>query len=463
MRSALLLILGACLLAAEPDTPSGQTFTKWLEAFNSGDKVKMEEFLRTYLPARLALVREEMEFRAATGGFDVTSTESPSPLRLTALLRERGGEKQPARLTLEVEAEPPHRIREMNIRAQRQPEQPVARLSQTRALEALTAKADAAAAEGTFAGVVAVAKNGKLIFSRAWGDADRATGKPNTTATQFRIGSMNKMFTAVAVLQLVQAGKLNLDEPFGTYLPDYPNRGVSQNVTIHHLLTHTGATGDIFGPEFEKNRLTLRTLGDYMRLFGTRELNGTPGERFRYSNFGFILLGAVIEKVSGVDYYTYVREKIYRPAGMTHTDSLPESESVPGRATGYTKFRRQDVSPNTDTLPFRGTSAGGGYSTAEDLIRFAAALTGHKLLDAAHTKLLITAKVKPEPGLGYGYGFMEGTGDVPWFGHGGGAPGMNGELFIYPESGYAVAVLANVDPPAASRLARFTGSVLPAK
>jgi D-alanyl-D-alanine carboxypeptidase len=167
------------------------------------------------------------------------------------------------------------------------------------------------------------------------------------------------------------------------------------------------------------------------------------------------LLGVVVERVSGMSYYDYVAKNIFEPAGMTRTGSEPESEDVPGRSIGY---MRPPVSagwrPNTDTLPYRGTSAGGGYSTVGDLVKFADALLGKKLLDAKHTQLLITGKVSvPGGDARYAYGFEDargpdGRGAV---GHGGGASGMNGVLRIFPASGHVVAVLANLDPPAALR------------
>ncbi len=154
------------------------------------------------------------------------------------------------------------------------------------------------------------------------------------------MGSMNKMFTAVATLQLVEAGKLALDDPIGKHLPDYPNRELASKVTVRHLLTHTGGTGDIFGPDYDENRLKLRDHSDYVDLYGSRPLAFEPGSRWEYSNYGFVLLGALIEAASGVSYYDYVREHVFRPAGMTSTDSLPESEDVPGRAVGYTGSQR---------------------------------------------------------------------------------------------------------------------------
>jgi CubicO group peptidase (beta-lactamase class C family) len=283
--------------------------------------------------------------------------------------------------------------------------------------------------------------------------------------TRFRIGSMNKMFTAVAVLQLAQAGKIDLDDSLRKYVPDYPNRKLASEVTISDLLTHTGGTGDIFEPAYFARRLQTRTLDDYVTLFGKRGLLFKPGSRFEYSNYGFILLGVVIEKVSGQSYYSYVREHIYDPAGMTSTGSEPEDRVVPDRSIGYTVEKGQ-LRPNTDTLPYRGTSAGGGYSTVEDLARFANALQDGKLLDASHVQLLTTGKIDmpgvPDNPRRYAYGFVdEKIGGTRCFGHDGGAPGMNGALEICPGPAYIIAVLANMDPPAADQITDFITHRLP--
>src|SRR5947209_5231677 len=183
---------------------------------------------------------------------------------------------------------------------------------------------------------------------------------------------MIKMFTAVATQQLVQACKINLTDTVGKYIPDYPNAEIATKVTIQHLLTHTGGTGDFFGPEFDQNREKLQNLADYITLFGKRGLKFEPGSRFEYSNYGFLLLGVIIQNVSGQSYYDYVREHVFKPAGMTRTDSLPESDRVTDRSVGYTKLGPAKLlHTNADTLPPRGTSAGLGYSTVEDLCSFA--------------------------------------------------------------------------------------------
>jgi CubicO group peptidase (beta-lactamase class C family) len=207
---------------------------------------------------------------------------------------------------------------------------------------------------------------GRTLFEGAYGLADRERGVPNTPQTQFRVGSMYKMVTAVATLQLVQAGTLRLDAPLGTYLPDYPNAEVASKVTPHHLLTHTGGTGDIFGPQFMANRTELRTTGDYLRLYGTRGLQFAPGAQHVYSNYGFLLLGALVERVGGTSYDDHVAARVLAPAGMTATGTAPEDSLVPGRSVGYTRQASGALVSNAPTLPYRGTPAGGGYSTVGD-------------------------------------------------------------------------------------------------
>jgi D-alanyl-D-alanine carboxypeptidase len=326
------------------------------------------------------------------------------------------------------------------------------RLPQADAVAALSKHAAERARAGEFAGAVLVARHGKVLLKDAWGRADRKAGVANTPATRFRIGSMNKMFTAVATLQLVEAHKLALDDPIGKHLPDYPNKEVAAKVTVRHLLTHTGGTGDIFGPEFDQHRLQLREHRDYLKLYGRRGPSFEPGSRFEYSNYGFVLLGALIEHVSGMSYYDYVDQHVFRRAGMRSTGSLPEAVDVPDRAVGYLRLSPTSAwEPNTYTLPWRGTSAGGGYSTVGDLLRFAQALGSGRLI----SKATLAEATRPHQQQ-YGYGFdVQGQGRLGSYGHGGGAPGMNGELRVFSQLGYVVVALSNLDPPAASELVEF--------
>ncbi len=448
-----------------PDTPAGRQFAAWLALFNRGDRDAYKEFIDKNYPSDPLPVDREMALREMTGGFDVKQVEPSTADTQAELLLQGRNSDQFARISVVVEPAEPHRIVDLEIAEVPRPAAfPVPHLSVGDLIAAVRKRLDLEAAAGRFSGTVLIARNGQSVLAEAYGLSDREHQTPNRLETRFRIGSMNKMFTATATLQLVQAGKLGLNDPLGKYLPDYPNKDVASKVTIYHLLTHTGGTGDIFGPEFQVHRLELRTLDDYVKLYGNRPLQFEPGSKWGYSNYGFILLGVVIEKVSGQSYYDYVRDHIYKPAGMTRTGSEPEDQPVSDRSVGYTSRGGGAEHPNTETLPYRGISAGGGYSTVEDLLKFANALQAHQLLDSVHTEMLTTGKVDLGGGHRYAFGFDDGRiNGIRCFGHGGGAPGMNGELEICPTAGYVVAVLANLDPPAAGRISEFITNRLPEK
>jgi CubicO group peptidase (beta-lactamase class C family) len=443
------------------DSPAERQFRGWLSAFNQGDRTALLKFFHDNFPSEVGRIDRDMSFRWRTGGFDFRKAVSATATQFTAMMQERVSD-QFAQAVVTVEPDEPHRILSLALRPiPRPPEFAIPRLTEAEVVTELGRKLNEDARKGLFSGAVLVAHHGTPIFSGAYGPANRETAEPNTLTTRFRMGSMNKMFTATAIMQLVQAGKIELGDPLGKFLTDYPNKDVASKVTIRHLLTHTGGTGDIFGPEFERRRLELRTLDDYIALYGSRGVAFEPGTRWAYSNYGFILLGAIVERVAGQSYYDYVRDHIFTPAGMTRTGSEPEDVAVPDRAVGYIGDG-DSWTPNTETLPYRGTSAGGGYTTVEDLLRFATALTGHKLLDAHHTDLLTTAT--PESGdAHYAYGFEDGVfKGLRRFGHSGGAPGMNGDLRIYPQTGFVVIALANMDR-GAQRASDWISERLPAK
>jgi CubicO group peptidase (beta-lactamase class C family) len=403
-----------------------------------------------------------LDLRWNTGGFDLYSIEKSQPLNVQAVLHEREGYGTYNRMSVTVSDATPAVITDITlVRIPPPAGAPVLGwLAQPAAVGAWKAEIGKAASTGKFSGVWLWAKNGKVITSGAKGKADRERGIDNTLDTRFRIGSMNKMFTAVATLQLVERGKLSLDDTIGKILPDYPNANVASKVKVRHLLSHTGGTGDIFGPEFATHRLELKTLQDYVMLYGERDLQFEPGTKWDYSNYGFLLLGVLIEKVSGTSYYDFVAENIYQVAGMTNSGSEPESAKVANRSKGYMRDRFDLVS-NEPTLPWRGTSAGGGYTTAADLLKFADALMSNKLLKAE----TLAEATRPQFTTGaYGFGFQLGPPDeARTYGHGGGAPGMNAILRVYPESGQSVIVLCNLDSPSASRIGDWLHARMPHK
>src|ERR1041384_4017911 len=468
VAALLFFINGACVaqsaLPQLPDTPAANQAKGWLEVFNGGDVEKRRAFLQKNYPSRLERLDRETEMRRGTGGFDVLKVAESTPTKIVLLIEERLG-AQFVQFTVEVEPAPPHAIKQFQFQVlPRTGEFAIPHLSESELVTSLRKRVDDLVTADLFSGAVLVAKDGKTVFAHAYGLADREKKTPNTLKTRFRLGSMNKMFTAVAILQLAQNGKLDLKAPFSNYPPDHPNKDVASKVTIEQMLSHTGGTGDIFGPEFDKNRLELKTLQDYVKLYGNRGPEFEPGSRWKYSNYGFLLLGVIVEKVRGQNYYDYVRDHIFKPAGMSATASEPEDQMVADRSVGYMRSDGGGWQRNTDTLPYRGTSAGGGYPTVEDLLRFATALQTNQLLKPQYTEMLTTGKVETPNGDKYAYGFQEATvNGTRCFGHGGGAPGMNGELKICPGPGYVFVVLANLDPAAATRVADFITNRLPIK
>jgi CubicO group peptidase (beta-lactamase class C family) len=337
-----------------------------------------------------------------------------------------------------------------------------AKLALPALVKAVDERAASRAAKDQFSGAILLARDGRVLFQKAYGLADRARRKPNRLDTQFRFGSMGKMFTAVAIMQLVEQGKINLDAPIGRYLTDYPNQDIATKVTVAHLLSHTGGTGNIFGPEFDRRKASLRSTKDYIDLYGTRAPEFAPGTRDDYSNYGFILLGRLVEQVSGLSYAEYVERKIFKPVGMASTGHRPESEVLPRRAIGYSGSGA-GLKNAADWLPLNGTAAGGGYSTVGDFNRFVGGLTSHRLLRRETLQKLIEGGLKTTVGRIARFDFGGTVPEAgPFIGHGGAAPGMNGSLQHFLNSGITVVVLANRDYPAAEAIAQFAAHRLPA-
>jgi CubicO group peptidase (beta-lactamase class C family) len=287
--------------------------------------------------------------------------------------------------------------------------------------------------------------------------------------TKFNLGSINKSFTSVAIGQLAQQGKLSFNDLISKYLPDYPNKTVAAKVTIHQLLTHTSGMGMYFNDEFMKRRASLKTLADLLPLFVNDPLDFEPGQKVQYSNSGYVVLGLIIEKLTKQNYFDYVREHIFKPAGMKDTDSYELEQKVANLAVGYTNMGlsgRPEPGPRKDStshLTARGSSAGGGYSTIEDMLKFGQALFGHKLLNQQYTDIVLSNQMRPgQPPAGYGFFSVEVNGTRA-IGNNGGGPGTNSTFTVYPELGYTVIVMSNYDPPAASNVTNKLREMLTAK
>jgi D-alanyl-D-alanine carboxypeptidase len=319
---------------------------------------------------------------------------------------------------------------------------------------------DARVAKG-FSGAVIVARGDALVYGAAAGRADRATVRPNTLDTPINLGSMNKMFTAVVIGKLVEQGKLGWDDKVGQHLKDWPIKRVRDEVTIAHLLSHRSGLKSYWTDEHEQRRTGLDTAAEYAALCDDQEPGFAPGAQFEYSNCGFAVLGLIAERVSGTDYYKLVRDWVYRPAGMVNSDHYDRDDARSLRAIGYLP----DARDNFGMLAKRGSAAGGGYASANDLLRFARALRGGQLLEPETLKELTTPRAEmggPGNGYGYGFGIIGGAarGGERFVGHNGGAPGISADFALF-DSGWTVIVLSNHDRgagPIAQRLQRMVGS-----
>ena len=293
--------------------------------------------------------------------------------------------------------------------------------------------------DNQFSGVVLLAKKGQTLFHRACGLASRRFNIPNKIDTKFNIASMGKMFTSVAVAQLVQQGKLAFDDYIGNYISrDFIGKEIGNKVRIRHLLTHTSGLGNYLTDDFLKtSRHTIRSLKDYQPYISDK-LAFEPGTKWKYSNTGMFLLGLIIEKVSGKSYFQYIEDHIFKPAGMLNSGFFPMDLPVKILAIGYFKDKNGIIRSNV-YLTGKGSPAGGAYSTAGDLLKFDISLKNNTLIPIEMRDILRTIKKNTDH---YGYGFQV-FNDPPAVGHTGGFWGANAVMDIYLESGYTLIVLAN--------------------
>lgn len=308
---------------------------------------------------------------------------------------------------------------------------------------------DGLCASDQFSGTVLLAHGEQVVFEKACGEASKRFHVANNMDTRFNLGSMNKMFTAIAIMQLVEKGKVKLDDPLSKYVnKSWLPREITDKVTIHHLLSHSSGLGSYFNETYwNGSRALYRTVEDFKPLVQGEKLAFEPGKKFRYSNTGMLLLGVVIEKASGEDYFEYIRKNIYGPAGMVNSDSYEMDQPVENLAIGYVPTKKNEYGWENNLYKhvIKGGPAGGGFSTARDLHKFAMALTGEKLVSRSSLDRLWKDYYDEE----YGYGFQiisstKGT----IVGHSGGFPGLSANLNIYLDQGYIIVVMSNYDSKA---------------
>ena len=443
-----------------PDTEAARHARAWFEAYRGGEEAMAAMFGEHYSPDAMAARRIEARLERyremLSNEGTLTPVEIPEASEGGVQVVARTADGRMLTLDFECEPEPPHRIRGIRVTAGGEggpgggpgagPSGPL--LGDEAAVQAMREMLTRAAQADSFSGAVLLARDGKPLLRRAWNRADRPTSTPNRPETRFNLGSINKLFTKVAIAQLAQQGKLTLDDPLTRWLPDWPG-GSASKITVAMLASHRAGIGDIFGPRYEAaDRSKLRHNRDFIPLFRDQPLWFEPGTSERYSNGSYVLLGEIIAKASGEDYYDYMRDHVWGPAGMTATAYLATDDTARDVAMGYTRGEdgRGALGENVSSRPGRGSAAGGGYSTPDDMLRFDQALLANRLCAPGWTAWVIggppptDARAAAASGDGGG-----GGGGKAGFGFAGGAPGISAEHSH--EGALTLIVLGNFDPP----------------
>lgn len=483
--SAAMLLCRSAALPAQPtagpfrDTPqlpagvTGERIKALLKAFSSDNADGITAFFDKHVSEsfrNIAPMEEHVQmFRSVyrmTGGVDFYSIRTYTPPRAETVViaRDRlfGGWHG---FSFRLEG-PEQRMAGLDFTPARPPAEALAgqtAMTEAAMIAAVRQKMAELCQKDAFSGSILLAKGDKVLFETACGEATKAWHIPNNVDTKFNLGSMNKMFTATAVMQLVEKNRLGLDDPIGNYVDEsWLPRSITGRVTVRHLLTHTSGLGSYFNETYERSSRDLfRQVEDYKMLVRDDTLAFEPGSRFRYSNTGMLLLGVVIQKASGENYFDYIRQYIYVPAGMTNSDCYELDHPTPNLAEGYLPAPEGGWKNNLFMHVLKGGPAGGGYSTAGDLHRFARALQDGKLVSKATLDQMWTDYF----GEGYGFGFEIQQSPIgKTVGHGGGFPGLNSHLDIQPDGGYIIVVMSNYDmgaEPVRGYLLGMVGRVTP--
>ena len=454
------------------DTPAVKRLKELLAVVNSGDAAAMRAYLQANSVDRFTaqsgssmLLPLVLDLHRLSRGLDLVRVTTigvqqiqPQYRGITVgiLHNEATGDEQA--LAINVEAEAPHRITGLPILHPAliatlvRPAASVGGTEQAQ-LQAIGSYLKRLADADIFSGVVVIARDGQPVFSQAYGYADREKKIPNTLSTPFLLGSMNKLFTGLAIGQLVEQGKLGYDDPLSKFLPDYPDRESASRIRIKHLLSHTSGLAPGFtGKAYYDSLDRLRTVKALVAVGDREPPRFEPGTRWAYSNFGYVLLGRVIEIVTGEDYYDYMVKNVFAPAGMASASfpMLPRNgvATVPMAYPYEVEFNgeRQHVVNKLGAEFRRGGPSCCGVASALDLVELAVALPAGRVVKPETFRL----HSSPKPELGapnYGYGFAVGMRRANGrllVGHGGNAYGQCTEFGALKDTPYTIIVLSNL-------------------
>jgi CubicO group peptidase (beta-lactamase class C family) len=448
-----LVAVAAVSIAAQGSGP-GAVARAFFDALASGSAERFEAMAKERYAAPLLERRtpqERAEFVARIrddfGTLTLGGIRNVNDEQLT--LQVRGSSGFEGRIELTVEAGAPHRITAVRVEAGERedttsalPAPPIDGGMDAAALSAvLDPYLDARAAAGEFSGVVAIARDGRTVYEKAVGLADREAGIANATGTRFNVASIGKAFTRTAIAQLVAAGRLSFGDTLGVLIPDYPKE-ISRAATVQQLLTHQGGIADFFGPEFDAApKASFASNGDYYRFVSSRPALFAPGAKRDYCNGCYVVLGEIVERLGGQRYEEYVAEHVFAPAGMKTAGFLRADRPSADRAEQYSRRLGADhtLQNAREAHGVAGSAAGGCYATAADLLAFDAAMRSGRLLDPKMTAWFLGGEIP-----------AAGERAAGAYGIAGGAPGTN--ALLDADATWAVAVVGNFDPPAAVQL-----------
>ncbi|MCP4156613.1 MAG: beta-lactamase family protein [bacterium] len=442
-----------------PKNPAGKQGKLILNLLNNGERKDLHHYIITNFTEesikQVSMSRHLNVFydtRSTYKSFELKSIESSTASLLNASVWSPVTETW-FNLRVNLEEKPPHKVLGFNLQPVRSPAKPAdkkqPKKTKLQIKELMDTYMERLIKEDIFSGALILEKEGEILFQGAYGLADKNYNIPNRIDTKFNLGAISKVFTAVAVAQLVEKGKLDYEDLIVTHLDgSWIGKDTAGKVKIKHLLSHTSGLGSYFSKKFtSSSKLRFRDMNDYRALVKEDKPRFEPGSRFYYSNTGMLLLGPVIQSAGGKEFYHYIRENIYKPAGMVNSGCFESDRVVPGGvAIGYMRRYSSEGTywrNNNYDYMIKGGPSGGSYSTVMDLLGFARALRANKLINPESLELLTTNKPELKSSM-YGYGFtVAPRGDDRVAGHSGGFPGMQVILSLYIKSDYTYVILSN--------------------
>jgi CubicO group peptidase (beta-lactamase class C family) len=480
LRPASTLLAGLCAataLAAAPsttlpDTPVGRVGGELLRHVDGDTPEQVRAWAATVLSPAVGQ-DDAAEFVDGLvsavrdgGGVSLADAHVQQGLLVLAVKARRGGQR--ALFLLAPDPARPDKLGQAHLMPMDDPalyaDWPAAAVSPARMKQVVHAALDRLVRSNDFSGCVTVTDGGSTVFDECRGLAERNFSVPIDRRTKFHVGSIGKMFTAVAVAQLVEAGKLSWDTPLRQALPEYADHAAAADITVWQLLHHTAGLGDVLVPEYFAHRERYTAPADFLDLIARQPRVGEPGKEWNYSNAGYLLLGRIVEKVSHERYVDYVRQHVFAPAGMEASGFDTLDEVTPRLAVGYYHggLFSSDWKADWMKIPFKGDPAGGAYSTNADLLRFARALREGRLVKPATVARMFDGGVPAGPGS-YAAGFGDRVSHGRHIrGHAGGIEGTDANLQMVWGTDAAVALTSNQGPGQSWMLAEHIADLLAA-